>query len=184
MGCLADATAPVGEEAPRRRASIAPASSTESAAALASSMPARAGFTTLERRGDEPPVSRPEHKQAAEQTSGKGQVDWIWVRGHAAKLVGPRPPEAPSEAASFSPPCAKRGRPLTWTFDLEVGARRARGRRARASRESDRPRCARASQRDEASLAAILASHAPCPETGEWPSDHGAEALTVIARAS
>ena len=34
-------------------------------------------------------------------------------------------------------------------------------------------------ERDDASLRALLASHAPCAETGEWPSDHGMEVLSV-----
>ena len=34
-------------------------------------------------------------------------------------------------------------------------------------------------QRDDASQRSLLMSHAPCRETGAWPSDHGLEALTV-----
>jgi endonuclease/exonuclease/phosphatase family metal-dependent hydrolase len=34
-------------------------------------------------------------------------------------------------------------------------------------------------ERDEASRRALLLSHAACDETGEWPSDHGMEALYV-----
>lgn len=37
-------------------------------------------------------------------------------------------------------------------------------------------------ERDASSREAILCSHAPCEETGEWPSDHGMEALTVTIR--
>eukprot|EP01065_Artemidia_motanka_P010227 TRINITY_DN15397_c0_g1_i1.p1 TRINITY_DN15397_c0_g1~~TRINITY_DN15397_c0_g1_i1.p1 ORF type:complete len:320 (+),score=96.93 TRINITY_DN15397_c0_g1_i1:115-960(+) len=41
---------------------------------------AASGFVTLCRAADEPEFSRPPHKQDAEQTSGKGKVDWIWVK--------------------------------------------------------------------------------------------------------
>ena len=34
-------------------------------------------------------------------------------------------------------------------------------------------------QRDDKSRAALLTSHCSCEETGEWPSDHGMEALTI-----
>ena len=34
-------------------------------------------------------------------------------------------------------------------------------------------------ERDSASRRALLLSHGRCAETGEWPSDHGLEALTV-----
>jgi len=34
-------------------------------------------------------------------------------------------------------------------------------------------------ERDTASRHSLLMSHAPCKETGEWPSDHGLEALTI-----
>lgn len=74
-------------------------------------------------RGELPALSRPPHKQAEDQSSGKGKVDYIFVRG-------------------------------------------ARG------------RCCVELFRDEASSAAILSSHAACVETGQWPSDHGAEALS------
>lgn len=35
-------------------------------------------------------------------------------------------------------------------------------------------------ERDDLSREAIRASHMPCEETGEWPSDHGIEALSVV----
>ena len=35
-------------------------------------------------------------------------------------------------------------------------------------------------ERDAASRRAVLLSHAPCGETGEWPSDHGVEAATAV----
>jgi hypothetical protein len=34
-------------------------------------------------------------------------------------------------------------------------------------------------RRDDQSNAALLTSHCACEETGEWPSDHGMEALTI-----
>lgn len=37
-------------------------------------------------------------------------------------------------------------------------------------------------ERDEGSRNAIIRSHAPCEQTGEWPSDHGMEALTLHVR--
>jgi len=46
----------------------------------------RAGhFKTLQREDGLPEVSRPPHKQAPGQTSGKGLIDWIWVRGHTSR---------------------------------------------------------------------------------------------------
>ena len=38
-------------------------------------------------------------------------------------------------------------------------------------------------ERSEGSRVAIEMSHAACPETGEWPSDHGMEALQVVVSA-
>ena len=35
-------------------------------------------------------------------------------------------------------------------------------------------------ERDEASMRALVLSHQKCDETGEWPSDHGMEAMTVV----
>ena len=81
----------------------------------------RPGFTTLLRGADEPAVSRPPHKQADDQTSGKGKVDYIF--------------------ASASGQCTL--------------------------------------ARDQLSRKAIALSHSACEATGEWPSDHGIEALTV-----
>ena len=37
---------------------------------------------------------------------------------------------------------------------------------------------------DEATLAAIKRSHRPCEETGEWPSDHGVEAVALFVRST
>jgi len=85
---------------------------------------AAGAYETLLREGALPQLSRPPHKQAEDQKSGKGKVDWIFVRGRA-------------------------------------------------------PRCSVALFRDEASHAAVLESHQPCAATGQWPSDHGAEALSV-----
>eukprot|EP01043_Picozoa_sp_COSAG02_P032141 COSAG02_NODE_2134_length_9720_cov_3.845027_1_plen_956_part_00 len=34
-------------------------------------------------------------------------------------------------------------------------------------------------QRDQQSCAALMSSHCPCKETGEWPTDHGMEAFTI-----
>jgi len=46
----------------------------------------RAGsFTTLAREPGLPQVSRPPHKQLPDQKSGKGKIDWIWVRGHRGR---------------------------------------------------------------------------------------------------
>lgn len=78
------------------------------------------GFSTLPRTEGEPLVSRPVHKQGADQSSGKGKIDYIFVCGGNGLI------------------------------------------------------------RDEVSSAALLASHAPCEETGEWPSDHGMEVLSVV----
>jgi len=84
----------------------------------------RPGYTTLRRDAEagEPTVSRPPHKQQPDQTSGKGMIDYIFVKSASGTLT------------------------------LE---------------------------RDTASREAIMRSHAPCEETGQWPSDHGIEALTV-----
>lgn len=79
----------------------------------------RGCWLTLQRGSGLPSVSRPPHKQAPDQKSGKGKIDFIFVRG-AAALV-----------------------------------------------------------RDPVSDIAILESHAPCEATGQWPSDHGCEALGV-----
>lgn len=83
------------------------------------------GFEVLNRDASagEPSVSRPSHKQDPSQTSGKGMIDWVFVKG-AAEL-----------------------------------------------------------ERDSASRDALLLSHAACEETGEWPSDHGMEALNVHVTA-
>jgi len=81
-------------------------------------------YATLLREPGLPPLSRPPHKQAEDQKSGKGKVDWIFVRGRA-------------------------------------------------------PDCAVELFRDEASRAAVLESHRACEATGQWPSDHGVEALSV-----
>lgn len=81
-------------------------------------------WSTLQRQDGLPEVSRPPHKQGPDQKSGKGKIDWIFVRGSAP-----------------------------WTA-LNLF-------------------------RDPASYAAILESHAACAATGEWPSDHGCEALSV-----
>ena len=82
-------------------------------------------FRTLDRdAASEPIVSRPAHKQGPAQTSGKGKIDYIFVRGAGPGMC----------------------------VELE---------------------------RDALSRAAVLASHAPCDETGYWPSDHGMEALSV-----
>ena len=35
--------------------------------------------------------------------------------------------------------------------------------------------------RDTVSRDVLIASHAACKETGQWPSDHGMEALQVLA---
>eukprot|EP00928_Gymnodinium_smaydae_P021104 TRINITY_DN18210_c0_g1_i1.p1 TRINITY_DN18210_c0_g1~~TRINITY_DN18210_c0_g1_i1.p1 ORF type:complete len:329 (-),score=16.07 TRINITY_DN18210_c0_g1_i1:287-1273(-) len=85
------------------------------------------GYTTLCREINLPQLSRPPNKQAEDQSSGKGKIDWIFVRG--------RKPD----------------------FDVELF-------------------------RDLASQKAILDSHSPCDATGEWPSDHGCEALSVLIR--
>eukprot|EP00931_Biecheleriopsis_adriatica_P006095 TRINITY_DN107551_c0_g1_i1.p1 TRINITY_DN107551_c0_g1~~TRINITY_DN107551_c0_g1_i1.p1 ORF type:complete len:344 (-),score=68.39 TRINITY_DN107551_c0_g1_i1:36-1013(-) len=85
---------------------------------------ARGCYATLLREEGLPALSRPPNKQAEDQKSGKGKVDWIFVRGHAPDV------------------------------HVEVF-------------------------RDEASRRAILESHAPCEATGDWPSDHGCEALSV-----
>jgi len=79
------------------------------------------GFEVLSRdvSAGEPSVSRPPHKQDTSQKSGKGMIDWVFVKGSAGL------------------------------------------------------------ERDLASREALLAAHAACEETGEWPSDHGLEALTV-----
>ena len=37
-------------------------------------------------------------------------------------------------------------------------------------------------ERDAESRQAILHSHAACQETGEWPSDHGLEALSLTLK--
>ena len=86
-------------------------------------------FQTLDRdpAAGEPVVSRPAHKQGAENSSGKGKIDYIFVKGNEQKTV------------------------------LE---------------------------RSEECRMAIEMSHAACPETGEWPSDHGMEALQVVVSAS
>lgn len=81
------------------------------------------GYSTLLRGSGEPTFSRPPHKQAEDQSSGKGKVDWIFVWG----------------------------------------------------KES----CGVRLSRDAQSREAILASHGICEATGQWPSDHGAEALMV-----
>jgi endonuclease/exonuclease/phosphatase family metal-dependent hydrolase len=81
----------------------------------------RAGsYRTMRREVGLPRLSRPPHKQQEDQKSGKGKVDWIFVRGLEADLF-----------------------------------------------------------RDRASRAAILESHASTDATGNWPSDHGAEALSI-----
>eukprot|EP00933_Yihiella_yeosuensis_P076912 TRINITY_DN86896_c0_g1_i1.p1 TRINITY_DN86896_c0_g1~~TRINITY_DN86896_c0_g1_i1.p1 ORF type:complete len:276 (-),score=47.24 TRINITY_DN86896_c0_g1_i1:49-876(-) len=80
------------------------------------------GYLTMEREHGLPKLSRPPNKQKEDQTSGKGKIDWIWVKGN--------------------------------TDSVELF-------------------------RDEASTVAILESHAPCKATGDWPSDHGCEALSV-----
>lgn len=80
----------------------------------------RGRYTTLVREAGLPDVSRPPHKQDPAQKSGKGKIDWIFVRGARAELF-----------------------------------------------------------RDSASRLAMLTSHAPCSATGNWPSDHGAEGLSV-----
>lgn len=79
-------------------------------------------YITL-RRTPELKHSRPSHKQGADQKSGKGKIDYIFVRG-------------------------------------------------------TQPRCSVEVFRDDASDVAMRESHAPCAPTGEWPSDHGAEALS------
>ena len=61
-------------------------------------MPAR-GLATPARQGDEPSVTRPAHKQAPEQKSGKGQIDCLGPRA-AAPLVGPASGGEPGEAAA------------------------------------------------------------------------------------
>jgi len=81
-------------------------------------------YETLLREKNLPELSRPPNKQAADQSSGKGKVDFIFVRGTAG-------------------------------------------------------RCSVELFRDPASRLAVLSSHAACAATGEWPSDHGAEALSV-----
>jgi len=88
----------------------------------------RPGYTTLRRGADELAVSRPPHKQGDGQASGKGLVDYIFVKncGMGTCALG----------------------------------------------------------RDEASRRALAMSHAACDETGEWPSDHGLEALTLTVGAS
>jgi len=40
-------------------------------------------WTTLQRDSSLPAVSRPPHKQGPDQKSGKGKIDWIFVRGKA-----------------------------------------------------------------------------------------------------
>mmetsp|Transcript_19614 Transcript_19614/g.52773 ORF Transcript_19614/g.52773 Transcript_19614/m.52773 type:complete len:336 (+) Transcript_19614:61-1068(+) len=86
----------------------------------------RAGtYTTLLREPELPMLSRPPHKQGEDQKSGKGKIDWIFVRGNG------------------------RSQSVIELF------------------------------RDPASRLAILSSHAPCAATGHWPSDHGAEALSI-----
>lgn len=81
-------------------------------------------YITMQREAGLPPLSRPPHKQAEDQKSGKGKIDWIFVRGRAQQ-------------------------------------------------------CSVQLFRDEASHRAIIDSHAPCLATGQWPSDHGAEAFSV-----
>eukprot|EP00442_Polarella_glacialis_P011264 CAMPEP_0115156674 /NCGR_PEP_ID=MMETSP0227-20121206/68588_1 /TAXON_ID=89957 /ORGANISM="Polarella glacialis, Strain CCMP 1383" /LENGTH=283 /DNA_ID=CAMNT_0002567901 /DNA_START=61 /DNA_END=912 /DNA_ORIENTATION=- len=81
-------------------------------------------YATMLRGESLPELSRPPHKQAEDQKSGKGKVDWIFVSARPA--VG--------KAKLF---------------------------------------------RDDASHAAVLESHSPCEATSQWPSDHGAEALSV-----
>ena len=92
----------------------------------------RPGYRTLPRGGDEPVVSRPVHKQGAENSSGKGKIDYIFVK-------------APEPSSSLPPDA----------LTLE---------------------------RDAESRQAILHSHAACQETGEWPSDHGLEALSLTLK--
>ena len=90
------------------------------------------GFATLDRdlSAGELSVSRPAHKLGAEQTSGKGKVDYILVRG----------PRDGSMSVSL--------------------------------------------ERDGPSRRAMLLSHGPCSETGEWPTDHGLEALSVCVNGA
>jgi len=76
-------------------------------------------YVTLTRDEGLPQLSRPPNKQAEDQSSGKGKIDWIFVRGRVELF------------------------------------------------------------RDEASRRAILDSHGPCAATGDWPSDHGCEALCI-----
>mmetsp|Transcript_6009 Transcript_6009/g.14353 ORF Transcript_6009/g.14353 Transcript_6009/m.14353 type:complete len:296 (+) Transcript_6009:11-898(+) len=59
-------------------------------------------------------VSRPDHKQGDDQTSGKGKVDWIFVKGGTVEY-------------------------------------------------------------DDVCVRAVVQSHVACPETFQWPSDHGLE---------
>lgn len=82
------------------------------------------GYLTLSREEGLPPLSRPPHKQAADQKSGKGKVDWIFVRGADGRC------------------------------DVRL-------------------------VRDAASRLGILSTHDACGATGEWPSDHGMEAVTA-----
>ena len=86
----------------------------------------RPGFVTVYRNVGEGecPVSRPPHKQAPDQTSGKGKVDYIFAHGTGVEV-----------------------------------------------------------DRDDASRAALALSRTPCWETGEWPTDHGIEALTIVVNA-
>lgn len=81
-------------------------------------------WSTLQREIGLPTVSRPPHKQMPDQTSGKGKIDFIFVRG--------RTPDVAVELF-----------------------------------------------RDPGSLYAVLASHGPCEATGQWPSDHGCEGLSI-----
>lgn len=129
----AEVTAPAEEAAPAAAEAAGAAASAQPSCRCPFPAGASGSYSTLLRASEPelPQLSRPPHKQAQDQSSGKGKVDWIWVRGRAGSGGCP----------------------------VELF-------------------------RDEASRRAILESHRPCEATGQWPSDHGTEALSVRLRRS
>lgn len=76
-------------------------------------------YLTLVREPGLPPLSRPPHKQGEDQTSGKGKIDWIFVRGSAGRCFVELFRDQASRLAILTShaPCS-----ATWQWPSDHGA--------------------------------------------------------------
>ena len=130
-----------------------PLESDESKSSLPERLTVLASYSTLDRASPEPLVSRPSHKQdPALNSSGRGKVDYTFCRALQQRTSASSRKDGLGE--------------LSTSQEEGIGSA---GNAAVSIRL----------ERSEEALRALMDSHRPCEETGEWPSDHGLEALAM-----